>query len=349
MRNSKNERKSHRLVILLVLLIVLLFVCGGGLAYYLYIQPSRAVENFLKDAKALDFDALSSDVLTGDLSPLEEAHVTDSAYEEFFRRANAFMTYDIGKTSYRFTNATVSAVIQYADGTEIYKQTISDITKQIASSAFSGDEKSAEDLNSEFSRYLSENSASLGQSFSSISLDFQLIKENGKWYVDAISDDMAQVLSVNFLSAEQELTASMSQISEGSQETSVPQASAEDRIDLIAKTFTIQYTGHQLSQDMNGNPCLLVYYNYTNLAADPSSAMVDVNLRAYQNGQLLEASLSAEDDAALDQYMESSPSGQTVSVCQAFALLDSVSDVTLAASEAYSFNEQGTVQLLKLS
>lgn len=349
MGNLKKEHKSHRLGIILLLLVVLLLACGGGFAYYLYMQPSKAVDNFLKDAKVLDFEALSSDVFTGDLTPLEEAHITDPAYEEFFRKANALMTYDIGKTSYHFTNATVSATIQYADGTEIYKQTISDFTKQIAASAFSGDEKSAEDLNSEFSRYLSENSTSLGQSFSSAVIDFYLIKQNGTWYIDAISNDMAQILSVNFLSAEKELAASMALLSEGTEQTGAPKASAEDKIDLTAETFSIQYTSHRVSQDMNGNPCLLVYYDYTNLGTAASSAMIDVNLRAYQNGQLLEASFSSESDAAIDQYMENTEPGQTVSVCQAFALSDSTSDVTLTASEAYSFNEQNTVQLLKLS
>ena len=67
--------------------------------------------------------------------------------------------------------------------------------------------------------------------------------------------------------------------------------------------FTIHYTKCRVTKDYAGNSCILVYYDYTNNGSSPSSAMVDVNLQATQNGQALEAAILAENDTAVDQFM----------------------------------------------
>ena len=43
-----------------------------------------------------------------------------------------------------------------------------------------------------------------------------------------------------------------------------------------------------ISKDYGGNPCLMIYYDYTNSGDSQSSAFVDFTLQASQNGEALE-------------------------------------------------------------
>lgn len=108
-------------------------------------------------------------------------------------------------------------------------------------------------------------------------------------------------------------------------------------IDLSNQRFSIHYTRNVVSTDFGGEPCLLVYYDYTNNGESSSSAMVDVNLTAYQNDAALEAAIPANSDEAVDAFMKEIQPGETVNVCQAFSLND-MSPVTLHASDAFGLD-----------
>lgn len=71
---------------------------------------------------------------------------------------------------------------------------------------------------------------------------------------------------------------------------------------MTTDKFAIHYTSCRVTNDYAGNPCILIYYDYTNKNSSPSSAMTDVRLQAIQNGQTLETTLPAEDDTSVDQF-----------------------------------------------
>ena len=114
-------------------------------------------------------------------------------------------------------------------------------------------------------------------------------------------------------------------------------ATSAGTIDLSNQRFSIHYTRNVVSTDFGGEPCLLVYYDYTNNGESSSSAMVDVNLTAYQNDAALEAAIPANSDEAVDAFMKEIQPGETVNVCQAFSLND-MSPVTLHASDAFGLD-----------
>ena len=155
-------------------------------------------------------------------------------------------------------------------------------------------------------------------------------------------------MSANFTNVQDEINQSLSEIENSDSGNLDAQPTSDSTINMRNDKFTIHYTKCRVTKDYAGNSCILVYYDYTNNGSSPSSAMVDVNLQATQNGQTLEAAILAENDTAVNQFMAEVKPGQTVNVCQAFTLKDQ-SDVTIQAGEAFTIGG-GTVtsQILKV-
>lgn len=123
-----------------------------------------------------------------------------------------------------------------------------------------------------------------------------------------------------------------------------PDASSEAAPDgttalhLVTPNFTLTGTGCKTTKDFAGKPCLLFYYDYTNTGSSPSSAMVDVNLQAFQNGEALTAAIPEKNDAAVDRFFDEAKPGETFNICQVFAL-NGTSEVTVEASAALGDGE----------
>lgn len=345
---KKASKSRHTGLIAALVLLVVLIAGADFYGYTLYTQPKKTVDKFLKEVQALDFEGIAAFVSGGDITPLEEAEITDPAYEEFFRKANALMTYHIQGMNFRLKSATVTVNIQYPDATEIYKSAASDFMKQIISSSFSGTQISSEDMNTQLAQYLNQHGETLGQNFTETTIDFYLVKEGSGWYLDTLDTPVVEMISANFKSTQEELSQSIANMANGESSASIPENLPSDStINFSGTTFSITYAKHAVSTDWEGNPCLLVYYDYTNNGSSASSAMVDVMLRAYQGGQALEITVPGTDDPAIAQYMAEIEPNTTVQVCQVFALKDT-SQVTLAATAAYSFSSEAAYQLLNI-
>ena len=100
--------------------------------------------------------------------------------------------------------------------------------------------------------------------------------------------------------------------------------------------FTLRLKEFRVTQAIDDSDCLLLYCDYTNNSSSSSSALVDVQLSAKQNGEKLSPAVPKEDEPAIDNYIAEVEPGSTVTVCYAFSLNDK-SDVTLEASEAFAF------------
>ena len=171
-----------------------------------------------------------------------------------------------------------------------------------------------------------------------------MIKVNGQWKVTALDEETVKIMSANFKSVEDEISQTLAASDSTAEGTDGPADSADQTpatsagtIDLSNQRFSIHYTRNVVSTDFGGEPCLFVYYDYTNNGESSSSAMVDVNLTAYQNDAALEAAIPANSDEAVDAFMKEIQPGETVNVCQAFSLND-MSQVTLHASDAFGLD-----------
>lgn len=127
-----------------------------------------------------------------------------------------------------------------------------------------------------------------------------------------------------------------------------PDTPADDGvINFDGTGYNITYVKHELSEDYEGNPCLLVYYTYTNNGEENSSAAVNAYLQVFQNGIQCETAFLMDSPDSYDNYMKEIQPGYSIEVCQAFCLEDT-SDVTLEASDLISFSDEKDVQIIVL-
>ncbi len=349
---AKKNKKGHAGLIIFILILVLAIGGGAGFYFYQRQQPRKAVEQFLDSMQNMDFTTMESMIQSSDLSALDNADIRNTAYTDFFSEINKKMTYKITKNRFDIQNGTasVTAHITYIDGTNIYKATITEFLRQIVSNAYAGNQLSEDETQETLASILNEQAKKVEKDeFSEADITYPLIKTNSGWKIVSLDDETVKIMSANFKSVEDEINNSLNNTdSEDSSASSAPEASADDTLNLTTDKFTIKYTKHVITKDFAGNPCIMVYYDYTNNESTASSAMVDVSLKAYQHGEACEAAIPENNDDAIDHFTAEIQPGQTVNVCQAFTLTDE-SDVTVQAQEAFSFDEDAVAnQILKV-
>ena len=348
---SKKNKKSH--AGLIVILVILVLAVAGGTAFYLYQrqQPKKTAEQFLDSMQKMDFTTMESLLQSSDLSALDNADIRNAAYTDFFTAINQKMTYKITGNRFDIQNGTasVTAHITYVDGTNIYKETITEFLRQIVASAYSGAQLSEEETQEKLASILNEKAKSNEKDeFSEADIIYPLIKTNEGWKIVSLDDATVKIMSANFKSVEDEINNSLNNMDNDSSSSSAPEATESDTLNLTTDKFTIKYKKHTIPKDFAGTPCIMIYYDYTNHSSSASSAMVDVNLKAYQHGEVCDAAIPENNDDAIDHYTAEIQPEQTVTVCQAFTLTDE-SDVTVQAQEAFSFDEDATAsQILKV-
>lgn len=353
--SSGRKRKKKKHTGLILFLLVLILAAGGAVGYYMYLrtQPQEAVEEYLSAVQRLDFTAMEGMLQSNDLSALDDADLRNEAYTEFFKSINEKMTFKIIRNDFSLNNGTarITARIQYIDGTEIYKETVIEFLRQIASKALSGESPTQEDAQTQLASILCEKVKTTTPVYSETDILYPVIKTDNTWKIVSLDDATVKLMSANVKNIENEINQTLDGSAQNTSDdpaASGTDGSQTDSIDMTTTNFQIRYTRHQTTNDYAGNPCLLVYYDYTNLSSVPSSAMVDVSLSAYQNDTVLSAAIPDTNDDALDHYMAEIQPGETVSVCQAFSLNDT-SDVTLVAGEGLSFGGGATTsQVLQL-
>ena len=349
---AKKNKKGHAGLIIFILILVLAIGGGAGFYFYQRQQPRKAVEQFLDSMQNMDFTTMESMIQSSDLSALDNADIRNTAYTDFFSEINKKMTYKITKNRFDIQNGTasVTAHITYIDGTNIYKATITEFLRQIVSNAYAGNQLSEDETQETLASILNEQAKKVEKDeLSEADITYPLIKTNSGWKIVSLDDETVKIMSANFKSVEDEINNSLNNTdSEDSSASSAPEASADDTLNLTTDKFTIKYTKHVITKDFAGNPCIMVYYDYTNNESTASSAMVDVSLKAYQHGEACEAAIPENNDDAIDHFTAEIQPGQTVNVCQAFTLTDE-SDVTVQAQEAFSFDEDAVAkQILKV-
>ena len=142
----RKKKKKTGLVVFLIILV--LAVAGAAACYFMERQkPISTTRNYLENVQAMNFDGMKNLLQSNDMSALDNADITSEAYTNFFKAINQKMTFEIRKTKFNIQNgtATVTAHIKYIDGSDIYKEAVTEFFQQIASSAFSGETTTAEE------------------------------------------------------------------------------------------------------------------------------------------------------------------------------------------------------------
>lgn len=362
--NSPRRKKKSKKPLIICLIILLIAAAAGGIAWYLNERhkPAEATENFLTGMQNMDFTTMENLLQSHDLSALDDADIRDSAYTDFFTTINKKMTYKITKNKFDIQNGTaqVTVHLKYIDGTNIYAATIQEYTRKVAVAAYAGKTMSQDDIQEMLASLLAENASTADEKYSDIDITYPLIKIGDEWKIVSLDDTTVKVMCANFKNVKDEISSQLNDDSSDSSsdasadstepsDTSDSAQTAGSSIDITTDKFSVRFKQFVVSKDYGGNPCLMIYYDYTNSGESQSSAFVDFTLQASQNGESLEGTYPEANDTAVDNYMNTIDPGKTVTVCQVFLLKDATSDVTLQGKETLNVSGgQTTSQVLKL-
>ena len=362
--NSPRRKKKSKKPLIICLVILLIAAVAGGIAWYLNERhkPVEATEEFLTGMQNMDFTTMENLLQSHDLSALDDADIRDSAYTDFFTTVNKKMTYKITKNKFDIQNGTAKVTVhmKYIDGTNIYAATIQEYTRKVAVAAYAGKTMTQDDIQEMLASLLAENASTADEKYSDIDITYPLIKIGDEWKIVSLDDTTVKVMCANFKNVKDEISSqlnndssdSSSDASADSTESSDTADSAQtagSSIDITTDKFSVRFKQFAVSKDYGGNPCLMIYYDYTNSGESQSSAFVDFTLQASQNGESLEGTYPEANDTAVDNYMNTIDPGKTVTVCQVFLLKDTTSDVTLQGKETLNVSGgQTTSQVLKL-
>lgn len=362
--NSPRRKKKSKKPLIICLVILLIAAVAGGVAWYLNERhkPVEATEKFLTGMQNMDFTTMENLLQSHDLSALDDADIRDSAYTDFFTTVNKKMTYKITKNKFDIQNGTAKVTVhmKYIDGTNIYAATIQEYTRKVAVAAYAGKTMTQDDIQEMLASLLAENASTADEKYSDIDITYPLIKIGDEWKIVSLDDTTVKVMCANFKNVKDEISSQLNDDSSDSSsdasadstepsDTSDSAQTAGSSIDITSDKFSVRFKQFAVSKDYGGNPCLMIYYDYTNSGDSQSSAFVDFTLQASQNGESLEGTYPEANDTAVDNYMNTIDPGKTVTVCQVFLLKDTTSDVTLQGKETLNVSGgQTTSQVLKL-
>ena len=366
------RRLGRKFTFLVYGLAVLLIVVGGFSFYYMHSrqEPVDTVKKFLGSIQILDFDTMTNLLQDQDLSNLNGADIMNPSYQDFFREINARMAYSIRKVQYSMRKGTakVTAHIRYIDGTEIYTSVVSEFLREIVSSAFSGNMLTEDETTQKLVQMLEATTANLPETYAETEIAYPVVKTEYGWKIAVLDEQTVKVMSANFKNIEEEISRAMAQPQpqeeaavetreEPSEEEDLPvivedndivSMQTQDVIHLEDDDYTIVFDHFDVAKDYAGNDCLLYYYTYTNNRSEqPSSALLDVSLKAFQEGKTLTSAIPNNADAALDNYYEQAGAGESLLICQAFLLADR-SNVSIQAAEASYDSTDVVSQVLRI-
>jgi hypothetical protein len=133
-------------------------------------------------------------------------------------------------------------------------------------------------------------------------------------------------------------------------EEAEPNEAAPTTINFQTDAGSIVYIKHEVTEDYEGNPALVVYFDYTNLDPDEAhSAAIAWRIEAFQNGVSQESTiLGGSGLEGLGDEWTDIKEGATVQFTKVYSLQDTTSDVELEVSEFLSFSDDKQTQLLSL-
>ena len=150
------------------------------------------------------------------------------------------------------------------------------------------------------------------------------------------------ISSINFMvagslifdgdSAKQETVANSEENHESEREEVVPEEKEEpNMIDVNIRDCHVKYVSSSIETNYVDEPCLVIYYEFTNNSDENKCFDYTIGAKAFQDGVELKGSYFHVNDETKDSSVEIHP-GTTVTVASAYTLRNDSSDITLEVS-----------------
>ena len=122
---------------------------------------------------------------------------------------------------------------------------------------------------------------------------------------------------------------------------------ASGTLNLVTDSFTLKYVRHEMGEDVNGSPCVYVYYDFTNNSDQAVSIPSVSYTKLTQNGSECGKASVAEMNDEMNNYKTEVQPGATVTACEVYSVSDT-SDALLEAVEFVPTNAKSASMTLTL-
>lgn len=114
--------------------------------------------------------------------------------------------------------------------------------------------------------------------------------------------------------------------------------------------YTFSINNYVLAEDYEGNPAIIVDFDFTNNGKDATSFMVAGLAKAFQDGIELENAIIMNADVYnADNYMKEIKTGATLNVQQAWTLTSTESPVEVELEEFVSFSDDKLAKTFEIA
>ena len=128
------------------------------------------------------------------------------------------------------------------------------------------------------------------------------------------------------------------------EQTSTPETNSPENGDVSGKVgdYSVVIKNATVTTDYEGNPAIVVNYNWTNGSAETVMALTAVSAKAFQDGIQLDSAMMLSDNYTPNATTELKP-GASLDVQAAFVLRNTTSPVEFELSEAFAFDNDQIV------
>jgi len=199
-----------KLLVIFVLSIILFSLAGCGT-----VGPEDTIDKFFTAAQKLDLISMAENTApsnTEDRDEIltvfegEEQEVFPKSVEDYLKTNARKMTYEITGSEVNGDKAVVTVDCKYVDGGRILKATIGELFAKLFGQAFSGVEMTDEENDQMFLNVMEDQIKTLGETFIEVTLNIDLVKMKGTWYIAESSDELLDVAASGFISVIKEIS-----------------------------------------------------------------------------------------------------------------------------------------------
>lgn len=116
-------------------------------------------------------------------------------------------------------------------------------------------------------------------------------------------------------------------------ESGEPVSTTVDKINVDNSEGTLTYSKYEMAEDYDGNPAIIVYFDYTNKKDDASSAQMTFYPQIFQNGVECEMGFYPDENEAIENASKDIQKGTTLNIAFIYTLQDNESPVTLKVTD----------------
>lgn len=175
-------------------------------------NPETAVKNYLEAVKKFDVETMNSLMAEPEedyfKEMLEDEGEMATYFMDYIKDNAKKIEYEIINTETEDNTAKVDVKAKFINGSPLIIETFGELFKNLMAEAFSGNELSEEETEALMIEIMEEKSKEIETEFVENEFTINLVKKDNNWYLEEVSDDLANIITANFVKAFEEISES---------------------------------------------------------------------------------------------------------------------------------------------